>query len=65
MVEPNVLTPIIHVFLLGISLIQNRRDSLAFEIVSLGWISGRIESNLRVGQNFWTGVSYILKELRT
>lgn len=32
---PDVLVPIAHVFLLCVSLIQNRRNSLAFEIMSL------------------------------
>jgi hypothetical protein len=63
--QPNVLTPVVDVFLLRVSLIQNRRNGLAFEIVSLRWVSRCVKSNFWISQNFRTGVSYVLKELRT
>lgn len=59
-----MLAPIVDVLLLRVSLIQNRRDGLAFEIVSLRWVSGCVESDFRVSQNFRTSVSYVLKELK-
>lgn len=63
--QPDVLTPVVDVFLLRVSLTQNRRNGLAFEIVSLRWISRRVESDFWISQNFRTGVSDVLKELRT
>lgn len=60
-----MLIPTVDVFLLRVPLTQNRRDSLAFQIMPLGRIGGCVKSDFRISQNLWTGVSYVLKELRT
>lgn len=63
--QPDVLIPIVDVFLLRVSLTQDCCDGLAFQIMSLRWISRCIKSDFRISQNFWAGMSYVLKKLKT
>lgn len=59
-----MLAPIVDVFLLRVSLTQDRRDGLAFQVMALRWVSGCIEGDFRVSKNLWTGMAYVLKKLR-